>query len=163
MATLYDINSEIFSCMEALAENGLEPSAKAAVEARLAALIQSQDAKLAAWCGYIKNAESEVESIKAHRDYLKEKQEALLRRVENSKKYLGFLLSGKKWTDGLHTIGYRKSTVAAYVDTTIPVPEQYARIKTVVEPDKDKIKTDLKCGAHIPGWELKEFNHVQVK
>lgn len=163
MPTLYEINVVMFDLMEELAQNNLPPETVAVLQKQFDDLSASREEKLAAWAGYIKGVESDVEAVDAEIKRLKEKKESYAKRAENSKKYLGYMLNGEKWSNGVHTLSWRKSTAAVWSDPTIPVPEQFARIKTILEPNKEEIKGAILSGARVPGWVVEERRNLQVK
>jgi hypothetical protein len=86
---------------------------------------------------------------------------SLQSRVKALKFYVGNCLGeGVSLKTPLFSFTWRKSTS---VEITGEVPEQYARIKTTVEPDKKQIADDLKAGAQLPFARLVEKQTLQVK
>lgn len=163
MPTLYEINRELFDIMDDLSADGLTPEQETQLRQRFDSAMASRDEKLASWAGYIKSVESDTDAVDAEIKRLKEKRESYAKRVENSKKYLGYMLNGEKWSNGVHNLGWRKSVAAIWADTTIPIPDEFARTKTLVEPDKDGIKKALQAGQRVPGWAIEERRNLQVK
>lgn len=136
------------------------------LEAELDKLQDSIEVKLANICGWVKSEQSEIDAIEAEIKILKKKRDWKQNDIDRLKKYTGHILGdGERWSNGIHSLSWRKSS---RVEPTEDNPEaktveQYARVKTIIEPDKVLMKEDLVCGAKIPGWHLVEEMNLQVK
>lgn len=97
-----------------------------------------------------------VERIKALSDLKKKKADNL----EFVKYILSQLTQGVKWTNGVETVSYRKSTSVAILDEAL-VPDEYKR--TTVEVMKGNIAPILKAGGEVPGAVLDEKKNIQIK
>lgn len=105
---------------------------------------------------------AEAEAYKVEADRLYDKAKRSERNAEKLKNYIGFCLRGEALKTKSFTFSFRKSESVEITNPDL-VPEQYQRVKTVIEPDKTLIKTDLKSGAIIEGCALIEKQNLQIK
>ena len=159
---IYEIDKAINAELDALEnceETGETPDS---ILARLDKLCLERDAKISALCAVIKNYEANAEMLDIEGQRIKRKSSAMLRAAEAARWYLNQTLMGEKWTNGIHTVGYRTSE-AVEVGNVEHIPAAYMRELLSYEPDKKQIKEDLKNGATIPGCTLSKKVHLQVK
>lgn len=97
-----------------------------------------------------------TERVKALSSRKKKKAENL----EFVKYILSQLTQGVKWTNGVETVSYRKSTSVAILNAEL-VPDEYKR--TTVEVMKGDIAPILKAGGEVPGAALDEKQNIQIK
>jgi hypothetical protein len=108
----------------------------------------------------LKTLEVEQEAIDIEIERLKGRSQSLGKQAEWLDKYIGICLNYQPIKAGIFNVKFRKSeSVEVFGD----VPQQYQRVKTVVEPDKTLIKQDLKAGAEIPGCRLIEKQNLLIK
>ena len=69
--------------------------------------------------------------------------------------------TGKKWQNSEVAISWRKSE-SVEVSNVKELPEEYLKYKDP-EPDKVKLKADLKAGAEIDGARLVTKENIQIK
>lgn len=135
----------------------------AAIADDLAAIESSRDEKLDNCARIIRQLELDAEAAKTEGRRLLGKSNMLENRAERLKHYVGLCLGlGNKARTALFSFSWRKSEQVEIHREDL-IPAQYQRVKNIVEPDKAKIKTDIKCGATIPGAALKEKLNLQIK
>lgn len=159
---LYEIDKEIQTELDALErcdETGETPES---ILERLEKLALARDQKLNALCAVIKNYEANAEALDVEGERIRRKSAQLLKLADSARWYLGRTLAGEKWTNGIHSVGYRSSE-AVEIGNVESIPAAYMRELLKYEPDKKQIKEDLKNGAEIPGCALVKKTHLQVK
>lgn len=102
MATLYEINEEILSCVDM--ETGEIIDAE-----KLGRLQMAFDDKVEGIALWIKNLLSDAAAIKEEKDKLAERQRVCENKAKNLKEYLSGFLGGEKFKTPRVAISYRKS------------------------------------------------------
>lgn len=159
---LYEIDKQIAEELEFLEiaeETGETPES---IKERLDALKVEREKKLEAIVAVAKNLDAEAAACEAEAKRLRDRARHNEKRVEGLKWYVSQMLKGEKWGNGIHAISYRTSEAVEVLDEAA-IPSLYMREKLSYEPDKKQIRDDLKCGATIPGVELKSKISVQFK
>lgn len=113
-------------------------------------------------CWY-KSLVAETEAIKAEKQNLAKRQQALERKSENLKKYLEYALHGEKFEDARCKISYRSSesiTFAEGFDYT-KLPEEFQKV--TVEPRKTELKKAIKEGQGFAGVFLQKNISTIIK
>ena len=114
---------------------------------------------IAAW---YKNLIGEAKAIEAEKKTLYAREKANKNKAERLKNYIEeHIKPGTKLSDSRIQIGWRKSEqvfIEAEPDT---LPPQYQRVS--IEPDKTKIKEELKKGADLPFASLITKQNLQIK
>lgn len=162
MRALYKIDKEILEELAFLEQSDETGEDKESIQLRLDSLAMERDAKISNVVAYFHNLRAEQEACEAEAKRLRERAAVLDRRLEGFRWYIGAALRGEKWTNGVHSVGYRKSESVEVVNEEA-IPSVYMREKISYEPDKKQIKDDLKNGATIPGVSLVEKTSVQIK
>lgn len=105
---------------------------------------------------FIRNLESEANAIKEEEKRLAEMRKKREKQVENLKQYLfdfTKVADGQKIKGSIFTVSIKKNPASVVVDDLEAIPEEYKRVKTVVEADKTLLKKVLKenevAGAHL--------------
>lgn len=111
---------------------------------------------------WYKNLKAEAEAVKAEKDAMAEREKRLKNKAESLKRYLSYALQGEKFNTPKVAMSFRKST-SVEVDEGAELPENYVRVKTVVEPDKKMLKEALDNGEIIAGARLIEKQNVIIK
>lgn len=117
-------------------------------------------------CAVVKTLEGYAHTVDEEIDSLAAKKFAYQARVEKVKASLGrFLGYGGKWTNGAHSLAWRKSEQVQPTANNADgcIPGEYTRIKEVVEADKKAMKEDLKAGKEVSGWQIVTKQSLQVK
>lgn len=154
MASLYDINEDILSCVD------MDTGEIVDVE-KLEQLQLAFDDKVEGIALWIKNLLSDAEAIKAEKQKLAERQQQAEKKAESLKKYLSSFLAGNKFETPKVRISYRKSK-AVQINDLSQLPYKYLKFS---EPtaDKTKIKKALESGEELKGVELIENQNMQIK
>lgn len=160
MNNLYELTGEFLKLVELYNSGQFENEDKLIEQIENAQI--DLDIKFENCVCYYKNLEADADKLKAEAKRLNDRAKQLASRAEKFKEYLTSCLNGKKWKNGVHEINYRKSEVVEIVDESL-IPFVYLRTKTIVEPDKNEIKTHLKSGATIEGVKLVTKNNLQIK
>lgn len=111
---------------------------------------------------WYKNLTAEAEAVKAEKNAMAEREKRLENKAESLKKYLAHALQGEKFNTPKVAMSFRKSKSVEIDDGAI-LPENYMRVKTVVEPDKKLLKEALDNGEAIEGARLVEKNNISIK
>lgn len=128
----------------------------------LLAIREVIDDKVADCCAAVKNLRATSAVLAAEIERLTAKKKFVEERLEWLEHYVGLCLDGQKWSNGIHTIGWRKSEAVEIPDIDL-VPLQYKRSKTEWIPDKKAIALDLKNGATLSWARLQARNNIQIK
>jgi len=159
---LYEIDKAIAEELEFLEQAEETGETPESIKERLDALKIEREQKLAAIVAVAKNLEAEAEACENEAKRLRARSAWSRTRIEGLKWYVGQVLKGEKWGNGVHAISYRNSEAVEVVDDA-KIPSVYMREVLYWEPDKKQIKDDLKSGATIPGVELRQKINVQFK
>ena len=105
---------------------------------------------------FIRNLESEANAIKEEEKRLAEMRKKREKQVENLKQYLfdfTKVADGQKIKGSIFTVSIKKNPASVVIDDLEAIPEEYKRVKTVVEANKTLLKKVLKeyevAGAHL--------------
>lgn len=115
--------------------------------------------------GYIKNKESNIDSLDNEIKRLQELKRIEKNKIDNFKKYIlnGMIKSKyEKIESTLGKISIRKSESVEIIDS-MKLENQYLREKISYEPDKIKIKDDIKNGCIVEGAVIKTNYSLQIK
>lgn len=126
----------------------------------LDALQMERDIKIENIALWIKNLKADAEAYKKEKESFYQKERVAKNKAERLKNYLEYVLDGERFKTDRVTISYRKSAAVEISDPGA-IPGEYMRVKT--EPDKAKIKDELKGGNKIPGAALLEKVSIQIK
>lgn len=150
---LYEISEEILKCVD---EDGeifdIEKYESLALE---------RDAKIENIALWIKNLESDIESLKNEKMEFAKRQKSAEYKRDSLKQYLSSYLNGQKFESTKCKISFRKSASVDVVDV-YKIPEEYLKSR---EPEADKtlIKEAIKKGIEIDGVQIIETSNIQVK
>ena len=156
---LIDYTAEYLSLIDAMsyADDELQQEQIAAL---LDAIEEKRDDKLEKCAWVYREYLAEENALDAEIERLKTKKERATRNAEKLKNYIAFCLQGEKVKTKTFSFSFRKSES---VEIMGEVPEQYQRVKTITEPDKALIKTDLKSGADLEFAKLVTKSNLQIK
>ena len=158
MRTLYEINSDILSCLDMETGEILDT-------ARLDALQIERDQKFEGVALWIKDMNAE---ITARKEEVRKQQEAiksLEARVTGCKDWLKIDLSGEKFKTARVSVSYTHNQRVRVDDEETAfakIPSEYLRIPPA-ELRKDDIKKAMKAGAKFEGLSLEDTESVVVK
>ena len=154
MATLYEIESAIYECVD-------EETGEIIDEKKLNALMMERSAKLEGVALWIKNLESDAAAIKAERDMLDKRMKSAENKAKSLRRWLTDALSFQPFETPKVRISFRRST-ATEVDTEL-LPKKWSVRKITYTPDKAAIKSALLAGKKIKGAQLVEHQNIQIK
>jgi len=153
--TVFEIDEAILGCVD--------PESGEIIDIdRLMELQMERAEKLENVACWVVDLAAETKAIKEQEAVLKARREAAERRAESLKRFLADALKGEKFKTGRISVSYRKST-STEIDEGTELPEEFRRVKTIVEADKAAIKEALTAGADIPGCRLVTKTSVVVK
>ena len=163
MATFADIQQEIANILD-VDPNEMTEDQKAAWDA-YAAELGNQEAEKVDGFGQFRTLQN------ARADALEAEGKRLIARSRSIRNNLGYLDNRymttmqahgmKKISGDLYSISLRASDVVNVTDMDV-LPAEFLRVKTVVDPDKVRIKDALKQGQEVPGAELKKSYSLRV-
>ena len=154
MASLYEINQDILSCIDITTGEILDYE-------KLEALQIEKNDKIENIALWIKNLEAETKAIKDEINVLRERNEMKERKIEKLKQYLTENVD-KKFETSKVIISYRKSVSVNITDES-KIEEKYIKTKIETSLDKTAIKEDIKNGIEVSGAELIEKQNIQIK
>ena len=108
------------------------------------------------------NLEAEEKALGDQEKRFRERKDAVKRKRESIKSYVGAFLNGKPYKCTDFEFKWRTSESVAFNGDIYKVPDDYLRYKEP-ELDKTKIKKALKSGIEIPGCTLEVKNNLSVK
>ncbi len=124
-------------------------------------LEMDRDTKIRNIACWIKNLESDEKALAEQIKTFTARKNAAKNKRESLKSYLAAFMAGKKWQNSEVAISWRKSE-SVEVSNVKELPEEYLKYKDP-EPDKVKLKADLKAGAEIDGACLVTKENIQIK
>ena len=117
--------------------------------AALEQLEMDRDKKIRNIACWIRNLEADEKALTDQIKTFTARKNAVKNKRESLKKYLANFLNGAKWQNSEVAISWRKSE-SVEVSNVKELPEEYLKYKDP-EPDKVKLKADLKAGVEIDG------------
>lgn len=108
------------------------------------------------------NLEAEEKALADQEKRFKERKDAVKKKRESIKSYVGAFLNGKPYKCTDFEFKFRKTESVAFNGDIYKVPDDYLRYKEP-ELDKAKIKKALKDGIEIPGCSLEVKQSLSVK
>lgn len=155
MASLYEIDMEIMSC--------IDPETGEVIDyERLDALNMERNRKIEGVACWIKNLLSDAEAIKAEKKVLEDREAKCRKKADDLMNWLTAVLGGEKFSTAKCVVSFRKSETVEVEDVSL-IPADLLRVKTTVEPNKTAIKALLKDGRGVIGCRLVENQNVQIK
>lgn len=162
MTSFYDIQNDLALLLEEIEQQGGEINEEQ--ERRLDELNLSRDDKLNNWCRYLENMKLTELALSAAIDDLREKKQRAQRMHERSKEQLARLLGvGNRWTNGVSSLSWRKSTRCVPLIPLESMREAFIRIKEVREFNREYATQFIKENGEIPEAVLVESFNLQVK
>ena len=154
MANLYDINSEILSCIDAETGEIID------VE-RLQALQMEREQKVENVALWYKNLLSDAEQYAKEEAYFKKKKQSAQAQAERLKEYLFGSLAGEKYKSPRVSISYR-TTPRVIVDDVLGLPPQFIKF-AAPEPKKSDIMAAIKNGEEVRGAHIEANQSIVIK
>lgn len=159
MATLYEIEQEILSCID-------EESGEVIDFEKLDALALERDRKLENIALWVKNLEADAKAYKEEKDSFEQKRKAAETRANSLKAYLASYLAGTSFKTQKINISFRSSKAAEVYDLDALMRyddcDSFLKYKDP-EPDKTAIKKAIDEGIELPGCRIVEKSNIQIK
>lgn len=154
MANLYDINSEILSCIDAETGEIID------VE-RLQALQMEREQKVENVALWYKNLLSDAAQYAEEESRFKAKKQRAQAQAERLKEYLFGSLDGEKYKSPRVSISYR-TTPRVIVDDVLDLPPQFVKF-SAPEPKKSDIMAAIKNGEEVRGAHIEANQSIVIK
>lgn len=154
MATLYEINAAILSCVD------LETGEIIDIE-QLHALQMEREQKIESVALWYKNLLSDAAAYKAEKDAFAEKERKAKEKAERLKLWLGDALQGEKYRSARVSVTFRNSS-SVVVDDVLNLPPRFVRFKDP-EADKVAIKEAIKNGEEVYGARIESKQSIIIK
>lgn len=154
---LYDVTQE-YLAIQALSEDADEDFA-IAVRDTLQGVEGEFNEKAKAVAVVALNFESDIEAIDAEINRLQERKRCIKNRNEQLKNYLRENMEAcdiRKISCPLFTITLAKGREVVVIDNEDEIPDEFMRVKTVLEPDKNSIATCIKSGEEVRGAHIEQ-------
>lgn len=159
MATLYEIEQEILSCVD-------EETGEVIDFEKLDALALERDKKIESIALWIKNLEADSKAYKEEKDSFEKKKKAAENRANSLKAYLTSYLAGTSFESHKVNIYFRSSHAAEVYDLDALMRyddcDSFLKYKDP-EPDKTAIKKAISEGIELPGCRIVEKSNIQIK
>lgn len=161
--SLFELNQQIAACIKIADDKfvNTEDGEVLDLEA-MEALELAREVKIENVAMYIKSKRALAEAIDAEIESLTKRMKSYKNEVARCTKYLAENFDRDKYETAKVKLSWRKSESVNVPDATV-LPEQYRRVKEVVEADKKAIKEALKSGEVIVGAELVVKQNLQIK
>ena len=161
--TIFDIVSDLEKLNSALQEDlyGVSDEDIDSMIESLDALEMEKFEKIKNTVSFYKNINAQTEALKGEVVKLKKKQDTLERMSGRLKQYLTVgVPEGEKWTDGIHTVSYRKSTRTIVTNEHL-MPDNC--FKTVRKLSLSTVKSQIESGDITEGAYIETNQNIQVK
>ena len=159
MASLYEIEQEILSCID-------EETGEVIDFEKLDALALERDHKIENIALWIKNLEADAKAYKEEKDCFEKKRKAAENRANSLKAYLTSYLAGTSYKSHKVNISFRASKAAEVYDLDALMRyddcDSFLKYKDP-EPDKTAIKKAISEGIELPGCRIVENSNIQIK
>ena len=154
MASLYEINAAILSCVDL--DTGEIIDAE-----QLAALQMEREQKIENVALWYKNLLSDAAQYKAEKEAFAERERAAKAKAERLKEYLLDALQGDAYKSTRVNITYRNSS-RVIVDDVLNLPPRFVRFAEP-EPNKTEIAAAIKNGEEVNGAHIENNVSMIIK
>ncbi len=161
--TLYDLTGQFLELQEMLGDEG-EPDA-VCLQDTLEAIEGAIDKKAESIVYVMKNLSAPITAIDDEIRRLRAKKEVIQNGVNRLKDYIQTTMEAMeldKIETDLIRIRLQNSPPSCEVVDESLVPDEYKETEIVIHVNKVKAKSDMKLGAKIPGFELKQGRHLRI-
>lgn len=164
MASLFAVDREIQACVKLEnSDNFVNVETGEVLDAEaMDALKMEIPKKLENLGRWMLNLEAEEKALADQEKRFKERKDAVKKKRESIKSYVGAFLNGKPYKCTDFEFKFRKTESVAFNGDIYKVPDDYLRYKEP-ELDKTKVKKALKDGIEIPGCTLEVKQSLSVK
>ena len=157
MRSLYEIDNDILNCVD-------DETGEIIDSAALDALNMERDAKIEGVACWIKDLKAEAEALKAEKQALADRQKKAENKAESLKKWLAFVLDGKKFESARAAVSFRKSKSVEITDINeLIMKDDDLLVYQEPKPDKKAIAAAIKSGREVAGVVLVENESVIIK
>lgn len=172
MTTLIDIEKSINETLNAFAdteEGGVDEELQQKFmkefEQIINALGEQEKDKIDAYGQFVSKLDAEADRLSIIIKNLQARKSSATNKVKAIKNHLLFTMNtfGLKKVKGKIFLANIRTSDVVQIDETIELPVAYVHTKTIVEPDKVKIKEALKAGTVITGATLIQSQSVTIK
>jgi hypothetical protein len=156
MKQLYKLTDQISKLQEAF-DNGDIP--ENALADTMEVIEGEFDDKAKAIMAMVRNTDSDITAIADEIKRLNDRAKVLQNQQDSVKEYLRFNMQESgidKISCSLFTLTLRKSVKIVIIDDVESLPDKYVTVKTVEQPDKKLLLSDLKDGEAIEGAHLED-------
>lgn len=160
---LYEIDQALtaeFWLLEQSEETGETPES---IWERINALKIERDTKIASLCGYIKNLQGEADMVDSEITRLTETLNSIQGKMNSAKRLLSLATQGERWSNGIHSVVFKKTPPKVEVFDENKVPAAYMKENISYSPDKIAIRKDIEAGADIKFARLVSENRLYLK
>lgn len=166
MANIFQLSETLMACIKLDEDRMVDTETGEVLDVdEYLDMCDALDTKLENLALYIKNQQAEADMIKAEADKLAERAKAKANEAKRCKEYLSNFMAtyydGKKFETARVRLSWRASE-SVEVNGIDALPSEYLKFKDP-EPDKVKIKADLKAGKEIKGCQLVPRRTLQIK
>ena len=157
--TIYEIDQAIMECVDLDTGEIIDTE-------RLDKLQMERDTKLENVACWIKDLKAEAEALKAEKQALEERQKVAENKAESLKKWLAYVLDGKKFSTSKCAVSFRKTeAVEVTTDGLNNLMKEHDELLTykAPEPNKTAIKQAIKDGLNVAGVQLVQNTSTIIK
>lgn len=155
MASLYEIDMQILSCIDQETGEMIDPE-------RLENLFMERSQKIENVVLWIKNLQSDVLAFEAEKKAFEKRKKDAENKIEGLKMWLATALEGNKFSTGKCAVSFRRSEQVDIRDESL-VPKEFLKETITYKPDRTAIKEAIKAGQNISGCLLIENLNPQIK
>ena len=157
--TLYEINSEIMSCIDMETGEVIDTE-------KLNELQLERDAKIENVALWIKELKAEAEAIKQEKLALEDRQRVAENKAESLKNWLAYALNGEKFKTAKCSVSFRTTESVEVTEEGLEsLMNGHDELLTykAPEPNKKAIKQALKDGLNVAGVQLVQNTSTIIK
>ena len=148
--TIYEIDNAILNCID-------EETGEVIDTEQLDKLQMERDTKLENVACWIKELKTEADAIKAEKQILANRQKVAENKAESLKKYLAYVLDGKKFSTAKCAVSFRNTEIVEITQEGLEaLMKEHDELLTykAPEPNKTAIKQAIKDGLNVAGVQL---------
>ena len=157
--TIYEIDQAIMECVDLETGEIIDTN-------QLDKLQMERDTKLEHVACWIQALKAEAEALKNEKQALAERQRVAENKAESLKKWLAYVLDGKKFSTSKCAVSFRKTeAVEVTTDGLNNLMKEHDELLTykAPEPNKTAIKQAIKDGLNVAGVQLVQNTSTIIK
>lgn len=163
MSHLYELTGEMLSLQQAVADSD-DPAIFADTLGAMEGLIEKKAEQI---CFVVKNLDPSIEGINAEIERLQARKKAITAKQDWLTNYLRENMERcgiKKIECPLFSITLAQGREIAVIDSHDAIPDEFVKVKTSIDPDKNAIAAALKDGREVPGAHLERAkSSIRIK